>query len=88
MKGNLSYQEVVDSATKYGRVSGFSKNHPMYSSVVEWLKTLKDAYRVKLVTYTVVKKILEDSSEYDLIVEFYHKTKFIAVGLCHKDMEV
>ena len=83
--GSLSYNEVVSSAIRYCGHTGFAPDHPMYPEVVEWLKTLKDAFRVKLNTYTAVKKVLEDSSKYDLIVEFYHETKFISIGLCHKE---
>ena len=80
----FDYKGAVNSAKYYGRLKGFMPTDPNYKEICEWVKTLPEEYRIRMSTYTVVKKVLPDDPIYDAIIEFHHKTKLVTVGFCHK----
>lgn len=80
----LNYKEVVKTAKKYGSAKGFMPEDLNYNAICEWVKTLPEKYRVRLYSKTVVAKVLEDDTEFDVLIEFHHKSKLVTVEFCHK----
>ena len=80
----FDYKAIVNNAKTYGRCPGFMPNDPNYKAVCDWIRTLPEEYRMKMHSFTVVKKHLPDDPKYDVIIEFHHKSKLVTVGFTHK----
>lgn len=80
----FDYKSIIESANFYGRSKGFLPFEPRYKEICEWIKTLPEEYRLRMNSYTVVKKVLPDSPSHDLIIEYHHETGLVALGFCHK----
>lgn len=80
----FDYKEAIKPAKFYGRSKGFLPFEPGYKDICEWIKTLPEDYRLRMHSYTVVKKILPDSPTHDLIIQYYHETGLVTLGFCHK----